>query len=62
MNEQQKLALALCAVMCLGLALVGYGCGVANGRLSLGFVIFGGFISWAALRIMDNVNGGGRNP
>lgn len=57
MSEQNKLALALLFLLTVGLALIAYGSGIANGRWSIGAVLLGCAVSYAALRLLDTLGG-----
>ena len=57
MSEQNKAALALLALLCVGLALVAYGSGSINGRWSVGLVVLGITVSWVSLRLLDTIGG-----
>ena len=44
-------------MLATGVALIGYGTGVINGKWSIGVTVFGAAISWIALELLDHAGG-----
>ena len=57
MNTNQKYALAICAMLATGIALIAYGTGTITGKWSVGVTVFGAAISWIALELLDHAGG-----
>ncbi len=57
MNPETKIALALFAMLFVGLSLIAYGSGILGLKFSVGFTLLGFAVSWAALRLLDNFGG-----
>ena len=60
MNPVDRLALLFLTLLAIGLALIAYGTGIITGKGALGFTIFGGALSYAAIRLYESLQNGRR--